>query len=98
MVTPVRETTVTYRDGTKERLIPGQSRFCPSHELVRQRPELFTLCMLKGDRTSAPAAFRNALVAAEREVTRKLEGEPERPSRRPYGRHQLRKKESWRLP
>ena len=97
MVTPVRETTVTYRDGTRERLIPDQSRFCPSHELVRQRPELFTLCMGKGDRTTAPARFRDALRAAERA----LESEPRRPRRdslRPYGRYQLRKKESRRLP
>jgi hypothetical protein len=69
MVTPVRPVTVEYRDGTKETLLPDRQRFSPSHSLVRQRPELFELCC-KGDRTAAPRVFRDALRAAERDLTR----------------------------
>ena len=88
-VTPVRELTVSYRDGTKEELIPGLHRFDPSHALVRQRPELFALCC-KGDRTSAPAYFRAMLARAERDVKRELDGDPA-PTRRTYGRYQIRR-------
>jgi hypothetical protein len=96
MVTPAREVTVTYQDGRKEELIPGRTRFDPSHTLVRQRPELFTLCA-KRDRTSAPATFRAMLARAEREVRRELEDpraleqatRSARPRARTYGRHQL---------
>jgi hypothetical protein len=105
MVTPARAVIVTYNDGSEERLIPGQTRFCPSHELVRQRPELFRLCMPKGDRTNAPARFRDALRATLRHEERILEqaagppsgtshSRPRRPlrtGREPWrlGRHQI---------
>jgi hypothetical protein len=91
-VTPVSEVTVTYSDGTTELLVPGRTRFDPSHTIVKQRPELFTLCA-KRDRTSAPATFRAMLARAEREVRRELEDpralEQARPART-YGRYQLR--------
>jgi hypothetical protein len=69
MVTAVRPVTVTYRDGSVERLVPHCTNFDPSHPLVRQRPELFQLCR-KDDRTTAPQVFRDVLRAAERELTR----------------------------
>ena len=69
MVTAVRPVTVTYRDGSVERLVPHRTNFVPDHELVRQRPELFQLCR-KDDRTTAPQVFRGVLRAAERELTR----------------------------
>ena len=101
MVTPVRPVTVEYRDGTKETLLPDRHRFDPSHTLVRQRPEAFELCC-KGDRTNAPQVFRDALRAAERELTRPAStaSRPGRPglrsgrvsrrnSRGRYGRYQI---------
>lgn len=90
MVTAARPVTVTYRDGTVERLIPGCTNFDPGHELVRERPELFTLCR-KDDRTTAPKRFRDVLRTAER----RLEQAGASPR---HGRHQLRKRASRRLP
>ena len=74
MVTPARPVIVTYNDGSEERLLPDRQRFDPSHPLVRERPELFRLCMSKGDRTNAPARWRDALRAALRDEERILEG------------------------
>lgn len=75
MLTVVAETVVTYADGTTELLIPGRARFDPSHPLVRQAPEKFTLCDRR-DRTTAPAHFRAMLARAEREVKREIDGDP----------------------
>ena len=94
MVTAARPITVTYRDGSVERLIPGCTNFAPNHELVRERPELFTLCR-KDDRTTAPQRFRDVLRAAERRLEQTA-GPPSgtshsRPRRSQTGR------EPWRL-
>ena len=35
MVTVTKPVTVTYRDGTREQLVPGRHRFAPHHELVK---------------------------------------------------------------
>jgi hypothetical protein len=93
MLTVVRETTVTYDDGTQEKLVPRRHRFAPEHELVQQRPELFKLCC-RDDRTDTPEVFRQALRSADRDVERQLaEARGERPRARssPIGR------EPWRL-
>jgi hypothetical protein len=97
MVTAVRPVTVTYRDGSVERLIPGCTNFDPAHELVRERPELFTLCH-KNDRTTAPRRFWDALRTAERRLEQA--GPASRTSHSRPGRYQLRspRKESRRLP
>lgn len=98
MLTVAQPTTVTYGDGSREELIPGRHRFDPSHPLVHQAPEKFTLAC-RDDRTAAPTYFRAMLARAEREVRRELEDpralEQATRSARParvYGRHQLKRR------
>jgi hypothetical protein len=82
MVTPIRELVITDPDGSKEVLTPRRTRLAPEAGIVRERPELFRLCMPEGDRTNAPEVFRQALRAAEYEVERRLaEARGERPPR-----------------
>jgi hypothetical protein len=92
MVTPIRELVITDPDGSEEVLTPRRTRLAPEAEIVRERPELFTLCC-KDDRTDAPVAFRAALRAADREVSRQLVGEPIRRS----GSSTPTAREPWRL-
>lgn len=100
MVTPVRPMVVTYENGGEERLLPDRQRFDPSHTLVRQRPELFALCMPKGDRTNAPARYRDALRAALRDEERILDGTAGPPSGTSHSRPRRTPqtgREPWRL-
>jgi hypothetical protein len=64
MLTPVRDTTVTYESGRSELLKAGVTRLAPDHRLVRMRPELFVLACKK-DRTKARARFRHLLAVAQ---------------------------------
>jgi hypothetical protein len=65
MVEPVRETVVRYRDGSRERIVPGRDRFSPDADLVRARPGAFRPCY--GD-SRAVATMRALYRAAEREL------------------------------
>jgi hypothetical protein len=94
MLTPVRP--IISRDG-KQRYFPKRHRFSVDAELVRERPELFQLCMPKRDRTTARAEFRATLEAAERAVARDLATARGGGAYAPHVADSRRGREPWRL-
>ena len=101
LVTPIRPMQITC-EGVRETIHPTRHRFAAEHEVVVQRPELFTPCNRRDSRTatelramiarsSRQSSRRAPLLEAEHPTWKLGQGRPARPLRLPDRR-------SWRLP